>query len=154
MSSNQEVHGELVPVGGGDTIPLVRASMVVGRRDSCDICLRFPNVSGLHCEIFFRDGFWFVRDLGSTNGIKINGQRTQLRVLRPNDEIAIAKRKYVIKYNLVAGKQHLLDEMLEEDVMNQPLLERAGLAHPPKRTRRSPSPYDKEDDDEDEDDDD
>ena len=29
-----EVNGELVPVGGGDSIPLIRDSLIVGRRDS------------------------------------------------------------------------------------------------------------------------
>src|SRR5688572_5818812 len=66
------VHGHLVPVGGGDNIPLIRSVMTLGRRDSCDICLRFPNISGRHCELSFREGYWFVRDLNSTNGIKVN----------------------------------------------------------------------------------
>ncbi len=43
-----EVHGELVPAGGGETIPLIRAVMTIGRRESCDISLPFPNVSGIH----------------------------------------------------------------------------------------------------------
>lgn len=67
--------GELVPVGGGDNIPLVRAKLVMGRRESCDICLRFPNISGQHCELLFQEGVWLLRDLGSTNGTKVNGMR-------------------------------------------------------------------------------
>src|SRR6266446_5840020 len=65
-------NGELVPVGGGDSIPLIRETLTLGRRESCDICLRVPNVSGLHCELSFRDGVWWLRDLGSTNGVKVN----------------------------------------------------------------------------------
>ena len=53
---SQEVHGELVPVGGGDAIPLIRGILTVGRRESCDICMRFPNISGLHAELTFREG--------------------------------------------------------------------------------------------------
>jgi len=49
--------GELEPVGGGDPIPLDRNLMTIGRRDSCDICLHFPNVSSVHAELSFRDGF-------------------------------------------------------------------------------------------------
>ena len=80
--------GELVPVGGGDPIPLRRGVMTIGRRESCDICLKFPNISGLHCELAYKDaGFWQVRDLGSTNGIKVNGERVLNRPLRPGDEI-------------------------------------------------------------------
>jgi len=125
----REANGELVPVGGGDSIPLARSQMTIGRRESCDICLRFPNISGRHCELIFHDGYWYVRDLGSTNGVKVNGQRVQQKVLRPGDEIAIAKRRYTIDYQLMAGK-HAMEEMMEEDVMSQSLLEKAGLVRP------------------------
>src|SRR5437660_927770 len=68
---NQELNGELVPIGGGDSIPLIRPALTVGRRESCDICINFPNISGVHCELNFRDGYWYIRDLNSTNGIKV-----------------------------------------------------------------------------------
>jgi adenylate cyclase len=123
--------GELVPVGGGDPIPLRRGVLTIGRRESCDISLKFPNVSGLHCELAFKDaGFWQVRDLGSTNGIKVNGERVLNRALRPGDEIAIAKRKYKIQYNLTPAGEAALEAVLtaDEDVFSQSLLEKAGLA--------------------------
>ena len=123
--------GELVPVGGGDPIPLRRGVLTVGRRESCDISLKFPNVSGLHCELAYKDaGFWQVRDLGSTNGIKVNGERVLNRALRPGDEIAIAKRKYKIQYNLTPSAESALEAVLSEDenVFSQSLLEKAGLA--------------------------
>ena len=126
-----EVHGELVPVGGGDPIPLLRAKMTVGRRESCDICMKFPNVSGVHCELSFREGFWYVRDLGSTNGVKVNGVRVHKRPLNPSDEITIAKRTFRIEYTPPVGMQ-TLEEMLEDvdDTLAQSLLEKAGLARP------------------------
>src|SRR5262245_5388250 len=133
----REANGELVPVGGGDSIPLARSQMTIGRRESCDICLRFPNISGRHCELIYHDGYWYVRDLGSTNGVKVNGQRVQQKVLRPGDEIAIAKRRYTIDYELAAGK-HAMEELIEDDVMSQSLLEKAGLMRPGRRDRRSP----------------
>jgi pSer/pThr/pTyr-binding forkhead associated (FHA) protein len=123
--------GELVPVGGGDPIPLRRGVLTIGRRDSCDISLKFPNVSGLHCELAYKDaGFWQLRDLGSTNGIKVNGERVLNRPLRPGDEIAIAKRKYKIQYNLTSSAEAALEAVLSEDenVFSQSLLEKAGLA--------------------------
>ena len=124
-----EPHGELEPVGGGDTIPLIREHLVMGRRESCDICLRFPNVSGVHCELTFRDGYWVIKDLNSTNGIKVNGVRVPRKLLHPDDTITIAKRHYTIRYNPPVGQR--LDEIMEdEDILNQPLLERAGLERP------------------------
>ena len=56
--------GELQPIGGGDPIPLMKPVLTVGRRESCDIVLRFPNVSGSHCELSLENGYWFVKDLG------------------------------------------------------------------------------------------
>jgi pSer/pThr/pTyr-binding forkhead associated (FHA) protein len=122
--------GELVPVGGGDPIPLRRGVLTIGRRESCDISLKFPNISGLHCELAYKDaGFWQVRDLGSTNGIKVNGERVLNRPLRPGDEIAIAKRKYKIQYNLTPAAEAAIEAVLSEDenVFSQSLMEKAGL---------------------------
>jgi adenylate cyclase len=122
--------GELVPVGGGDPIPLRRGILTIGRRESCDISLKFPNISGMHCELAYKDaGYWQVRDMGSTNGIKVNGERVLNRALRPGDEIAIAKRKYKIQYNLTPAGEAALEAVLsaDEDVFSQSLMEKAGL---------------------------
>jgi adenylate cyclase len=133
-------NGQLVPIGGGDTIPLVRDRLTVGRRDSCDVCLRFPNISGMHCELVFRNGVWHIRDLGSTNGVKVNNQRVQERVLRPGDELAIATRRFKIQYE--PGGDVNVEDVLEEDVMGLSLLEKAGLQKPPRPPqRRGPSDW-------------
>ena len=124
-------NGQLVPVGGGDTIPLLRTRLTLGRRESCDVCLRFPNVSGQHCELQFNDGVWHIRDLNSTNGVKVNGDRTLRRPLRPGDEIDIAKHKYIIQYQLAAGtRMEDVFEAEEDNVFGQSLLEKAGLEKP------------------------
>jgi pSer/pThr/pTyr-binding forkhead associated (FHA) protein len=127
------IQGELVPVGGGDSIPLIRPTLTVGRRESCDICMRFPNISGLHCELFYRDGFWYVKDLNSTNGIKVNGMRVQERLLQPRDELAIGQRRYLIQYELGEGQSALAE--VQEDIMGRSLLEKAGLEGPRRRSQ-------------------
>lgn len=125
-----QVNGELVPVGGGDTVPLLRSVMVIGRRESCDVPLNFPNISGMHCELSFKDGYWSIRDLNSTNGVKVNGLRIQARPLKPGDEIAIAKRRFTIQYTLTPEAQHELETLLTEDenIFGKSLLEKAGLS--------------------------
>jgi adenylate cyclase len=152
-----DIKGELVPVGGGDNIPLIRDKMTIGRRESCDICLRFPNISGLHAEINLVEGCWFIRDLSSTNGVKINGVRVQDRLLRPGDEVAIANRRYTIDYNMPEGKV-FLERTAQEDIMSMPLLEKAGLIRPRRKAnntppgksgRRAPKPIEIELDDQD-----
>jgi pSer/pThr/pTyr-binding forkhead associated (FHA) protein len=126
---SMEPNGELVPVGGGDSIPLIRDTLTVGRRESCDVCLRLPNVSGLHCELSYIDGFWWLRDMNSTNGVKVNGSRVAKKILRPGDTITIAKRTYTIEYTPPVGKR-AMEELMEDDPMSQSLLEKAGLVRP------------------------
>lgn len=48
------------------------------------------------------NGEVMVRDLGSTNGIRINGQRVEIGRLRPGDELSIAH----IRYRLENGQGH------------------------------------------------
>jgi adenylate cyclase len=144
--------GELLPVTGGDTIPLVRPTMKIGRRESCDICLRFPNISSMHCELSLKpEGYWVIRDLNSLNGIKVNGQRLRFRPLRPGDRLTIGKRDYTIQYELPISSQKALDAILTEDenILGTSLMEKAGLT---KKSRLNPMEFDGPFDDDDDDD--
>lgn len=142
-------NGELVPVGGGDNIPLIREKLTIGRRDSCDVRLPFPNISGLHAEMRFENGYWYLRDLNSTNGVKVNGVRVQEKMLHPKDKVTIGKRDFVIRYDLPADAIGRLEEAQEEDVMAQSLMEKAGLVKPREQRGRGfdPSRFLLEDDD-------
>ena len=55
-------YGELIPLGGGDPIPLLKKQLLIGRRESCDIVLRFANVSAHHCQLYVNGGYWYVRE--------------------------------------------------------------------------------------------
>ena len=134
------INGELVPQGGGDAIPLIRTPLVLGRRESCDISLQFPNISGKHCELTFKDGLWIIRDLGSTNGIKVNDMPVQKKVLHNGDLVSIGKRDFKIQY-IESGRPRSLEEFEDEleETLNTPLLEKAGLAHPPRHTPKPPA---------------
>ena len=122
--------GLLVPVGGGDAIPLPFEVMTVGRRRTCDIRLDFQNVSAIHCELSFRGGVWHVRDMGSTNGIKVNGAKTPAQVLAPGAELDISKHRYKVVYSLPEGI--VVDELPADvdDVFGKSLMEKAGLEKP------------------------
>jgi hypothetical protein len=50
---------------------------VLGRSRECDVVLDDPNVSRRHAEVRPSGGSWIVRDLGSTNGVKLNGRRIE-----------------------------------------------------------------------------
>ena len=47
----------------------------IGRSREADIVLEDANVSRKHAEVRPSGGSWIVRDLGSTNGVKVNGRR-------------------------------------------------------------------------------
>ncbi|MBI3823302.1 MAG: FHA domain-containing protein [Planctomycetes bacterium] len=136
------INGELVPQGGGDSIPLTRSPLVLGRRDTCDIALQFPNISGKHCELIFKEGLWILHDLDSTNGVFVNDARLDTgakRVVHNGDVLAIATRSFVIQYN-ETGRASDLDDAGDDmaTALSMPLLEKANLLHPPKHARQQP----------------
>ncbi len=127
--------GELIPMGGGDTVPLVKRTLLVGRRESCDIVLRFSNVSAHHCQFLVNGGYWYVKDLGSKNGVKVNGVRigTNEKLLEPGDQVAVAKHHYTIQYspheNGAVGPPPAENrEETPDSIFGKSLLERAGLS--------------------------
>ncbi len=66
-----------------------QASCVIGRSRSCNLRLPSADASRRHAEILAgRDGF-VLRDLRSTNGTFVNGERVEERTLRPGDRIEI-----------------------------------------------------------------
>lgn len=134
--------GELQPVGGGDPIPLLKSTLVVGRRESSDIVLRFPNVSGSHCEFSLASGHWFVKDLGSSNGTKINGTRVSEGRLDPGDKISIGRHEYEVCYdpNLLGNDGESIYSAPQRDIFSRSLLASAGLENrrPSKPSRPRP----------------
>jgi adenylate cyclase len=136
MPTSQET-GELIPCGGGDPIPLFKPKLLVGRRSHCDIQLEFPNVSSHHCELERVNGFWRIQDLGSSNGIKVNGERVESKWLMSGDVISIAKHRYEIHYTPPHGQRPPEDH---EDVFSKGLLEKAGLERTRELPPRPPTP--------------
>lgn len=86
----QAVGGKPMIVGAGKRMVLAGESMLIGRSRECDVRIDDPNVSRRHAELR-RDpgGGWLVADLGSTNGVKLNGRRVESAPLAPGDEITL-----------------------------------------------------------------
>lgn len=86
---------KLIPLDGSKPIVISEDVTLVGRkRGVVDLYVDHPSISKLHCLIARTDGLLFFRDLGSTNGTKVNGQRVTRGALLPGDELAFAKVKY------------------------------------------------------------
>ena len=67
---------------------------LVGRSRACEVCLDSSRVSRRHCCLAFGHGEVLVRDLGSTNGTRINGRRVEKGLLRPGDVLGIAHLRF------------------------------------------------------------
>jgi pSer/pThr/pTyr-binding forkhead associated (FHA) protein len=81
----------------------------IGRHSSCELVLRKDDVSRRHAEVFFEGGEYRLRDLGSTNGTFLNGQRVEgSAALGAGDKIEIGSS--IIVFCQVEGDVGLLDE--------------------------------------------
>jgi pSer/pThr/pTyr-binding forkhead associated (FHA) protein len=91
--------GQLVPCGGGDPIPLRQTRILVGRSEDCDVVLPCGTVSGRHCELTWTDQGWSVRDLGSRNGVRVDGIRCEQKLLPPGSILALAEQRFEVTYD-------------------------------------------------------
>jgi pSer/pThr/pTyr-binding forkhead associated (FHA) protein len=90
------MQAQLVPLDGGPPIDISKDLTVVGRKEDCDLRLNHKSVSKMHCVIVKTDGLLLLRDLGSTNGTRVNGQRVRRAALLPNDQVSIAGYKFKV----------------------------------------------------------
>ncbi|HJW94655.1 MAG TPA: adenylate/guanylate cyclase domain-containing protein [Thermoanaerobaculia bacterium] len=67
----------------------LRGEMSVGRTEGNDLVLNHPSVSRKHARFEARDGHWFIVDLKSTNGVKVNGNLIAESTVSPGDKILI-----------------------------------------------------------------
>src|SRR5262249_10282838 len=88
------MRAQLIPVEGGQPINIVKDLTVVGRKEDCDVRREHKSISKMQCGIFKTDGLLLLRDLGSTNGTRVNGQRVRRAALLPNDQVSIAGLKF------------------------------------------------------------
>ena len=88
------MRAQLIPLDGGEPIEIIKDMTVVGRKEECDLRLDHKSVSKLHCVIVKTDGLLLLRDLGSTNGTQVNGQRIRRAALLPNDNLNIASFRF------------------------------------------------------------
>jgi pSer/pThr/pTyr-binding forkhead associated (FHA) protein len=86
----------LVPLNPGPApaIPIQRPVLLVGRHPECDVRIDLPKVSRRHCCVALVYDRVMIRDLGSRNGLRVNGRVVEEVQLRPGDEVAIGPLLY------------------------------------------------------------
>jgi hypothetical protein len=90
----------------GATYEVGDERFVIGRAsDSCDLTIVDANVSRHHCAIERVDGAYLIRDLGSTNGVEIRGQKVQEHRIVDGDEIVISGHRLQCAFTAPARLQ-------------------------------------------------
>jgi predicted component of type VI protein secretion system len=89
----------LVPLttGAAPTIPLQRPVLLIGRHPECDVRIDLPKVSRRHCCVALAYDRVMIRDLGSRNGLRVNGLLIDEAQLWAGDEVAIGPILYRVE---------------------------------------------------------
>ncbi len=82
----------------GKVIPIPRFPFLIGRDSRCHLRPASQVISNRHCALDLRGGKVFLKDLGSTNGTVLNGERlTEERDLRPADQIELGPLTFAVQ---------------------------------------------------------
>lgn len=100
VSANFIIKG---PSGVEKAYPMRQLAMTIGRSDHCDISVKDSSMSGRHAEIRKMDGEIKVRDLGSANGIYLNGERIEEAELFDGDVLRLGQTS--LRVDVVGGRK-------------------------------------------------
>jgi pSer/pThr/pTyr-binding forkhead associated (FHA) protein len=100
-SERNSMPAQLVALTEGPSILIDKAILLLGRHPECDIQIDSRKISRRHCCIAQVGDAIIVRDLGSTNGIRINGVRVVEGRLNSGDELTIGNSRYRLSLDAV-----------------------------------------------------
>lgn len=129
------MRAQLIPQDGGKPLSMDRDLTLVGRGEESDLRLDHKSVSKLHCVLVKTDGLLFLRDLGSTNGTRVNGQRVRRAALLPNDRVAFAG--FVFQVALGPDEAPVMQEQRTQQIDAREL---AGLLRSPSEAEEGAVP--------------
>src|SRR5438552_14471941 len=101
------MRAQLMPLDGGPPVEIAKEMTLVGRQEDCDLRLDHKSVSKMHCVLVKTDGLLLLRDLGSTNGTRVNGTRIRRAALLPNDKLSVANFHFRVLFGAaLASAEH------------------------------------------------
>lgn len=129
----------LVPVKRGRRVVIDKAVIFFGRHPDCDVILNTSRkISRKHCCIAQVNETFFVRDLGSMNGVHVNGQRVRRQAqIRIGDEILIGDVPFRFETDRTIQQREEAAKRGGPDIPPVAGLPRRRVAPPPLTTQRS-----------------
>lgn len=84
-------------VSNNSRYPLKVGMNIVGRDQTCDIFIPDPHMSRKHLSIdVVGDGTITVIDLGSTNGMVVDGERVPSAILHPGESFTVGQTTFLV----------------------------------------------------------
>jgi len=75
--------------------PFAQSPATIGRGSAANLRIVDEFISRIHCEVFLRENEIVIRDLNSSNGVFVNGQRVQEKVLNSGDKLLLGETQLV-----------------------------------------------------------
>lgn len=100
MERREEKKMKLIPIDGnrGEIVELTKEVYCIGSKEDMDIVINENTVSRLHARIDCSEGIYYLEDMNSRNGTRINGKLLQYMekvAIQPQDEISFAEVRYL-----------------------------------------------------------
>jgi predicted component of type VI protein secretion system len=95
---------QLVGLTEGLKIVIDKPILLLGRDPECDIQYDSRKISRRHCCVARVGDQLVVRDLGSTNGIRINGIRVVEGLLSEGDELTVGNHRYIVRWDALPSE--------------------------------------------------
>jgi pSer/pThr/pTyr-binding forkhead associated (FHA) protein len=93
----------------------VELPVIVGRAPDVGLSIAHPAISRQHCEIVEAAGFVKVRDLGSTNGVRVGSKKVPEAVLRPHGKFSIGPLTFQVDYHYVGEATQVISDFDDEE---------------------------------------
>src|SRR5271156_6176408 len=112
---------QLLSLNDGPNILLDKPILLLGRHPECDVQIESRKISRRHCCIAQVNDYLFVRDLGSTNGIRINGTRVVEGRLDEQDVLTIGTLRYRLTWDaaLAAAAPRVDSTRAEDSILEE-----------------------------------
>ncbi|MDZ7728133.1 MAG: FhaA domain-containing protein [Dehalococcoidia bacterium] len=93
----QSVRGVALVLSGGERIPVLHVPFLIGRNPANDLVLASMTISRHHAEISTSARGLIIRDLGSVNGIVVDGRPAQVATVHDGSRVAIGDVECVVE---------------------------------------------------------